>query len=187
MGLFAEKGYEKTTMRQISKEAKLGLGALYYYFPSKESIVATFYEQLQVELTQEWAEQDPGAEADLSQRLAAFLRFKLEKLEPYRPLMRILLKEAVDPDSALSPLSSDSKPALDKSLKTFQSMLEPEDGDDGESVARLLWLGHMAVIALWIHRPSKVDKIVDRFADVAPFLALALSNQDESLIELLFD
>jgi AcrR family transcriptional regulator len=173
MRLFSEKGYEKATMRGISKEAKLGLGALYYYFPSKESIVTTFYEQLQSEIAEEWTEKDPR-DADLGTRLRAFLIFKLQKLEPYRPLMRILLKEAVDPESALNPLSAESKSALDQSLEVFSGMVDA--GEHSQQVAKLLWLGHLALIGLWIHKPEKIDKAIIAFADMAPFLSLTLAS-----------
>lgn len=177
MNLFSEKGYEKTTMRAISKEAKLGLGALYYYFPSKEAIVTTFYEQLQEELQAEWQELDDES-LELSKRIRSFLRFKFDKLEPYRPLLKVLLKEAVDPDSAVSPFSSDSREALDSSLSTFRGMLNFEEGDgkDANQVAKFLWLGHLGLIALWIHKPEKIDKALDTFADLAPFVSMSLAN-----------
>ena len=183
MRLFSEKGYEKTTMRGISKEAKLGLGALYYYFPSKESIVLRFYEELQEELLEEWPSHDPGENAELAERLRAFLHFKFSKLELYRPLMKVLLKEAVDPDSPLSPLSSDSQEALDKSLEIFVSLVEPEQRDS--KMPQLLWMGHLAVIAAWIHRPGKTEQLIALFADTAPFMALMMSRSEGPLDELL--
>jgi AcrR family transcriptional regulator len=184
MRLFAQKGYEKTTMRGISKEASLGLGALYYYFPSKESIIIRFYEELQKELAEEWPDLDPGPEAELNDRLRAFLTFKLEKLETYRPLMKVLLKEAVDPDSQLNPLSSDSKSALDQSLLVFESIVGAEHQDS--NMAKLLWLGHLGVIGLWIHRPEKTEKLIDSFAETAPFLALSMGDQGGGLLEEFF-
>ena len=37
--LFAEKGFENTTTREISKAAKVSSSALYYYFDSKEELL----------------------------------------------------------------------------------------------------------------------------------------------------
>lgn len=37
--LFAERGYDGTTIPMIAKEAKVGTGTLYHYFKSKESLV----------------------------------------------------------------------------------------------------------------------------------------------------
>ena len=48
---FREKGFDQATMRQVAAEAKVALGAAYYYFDSKDAIVMAFYEQAQQELT----------------------------------------------------------------------------------------------------------------------------------------
>lgn len=37
--LFAEKGYDMTSMRDISEEAKLPMGSLYYHFKNKEALL----------------------------------------------------------------------------------------------------------------------------------------------------
>ncbi|MCG5062064.1 MAG: TetR/AcrR family transcriptional regulator [Limnoraphis sp. WC205] len=44
--LFAEKGYANVTTRQISKELGISTGALYHYFPSKESLFEQLVEEL---------------------------------------------------------------------------------------------------------------------------------------------
>ena len=45
--LFREKGFDATTIREIAARTGLSLGATYYYFPSKESIVAAYYDHVQ--------------------------------------------------------------------------------------------------------------------------------------------
>ena len=45
--LFRENGFEATTIREIAKRTGLSLGAAYYYFNSKEAIVAAYYEHVQ--------------------------------------------------------------------------------------------------------------------------------------------
>src|ERR1044072_3789756 len=47
--LFAKKGFDSTTMRDIASEAGVAPGATYYYFDSKESIVYEYYKQSQVD------------------------------------------------------------------------------------------------------------------------------------------
>lgn len=44
--LFAEKGYANVTTRQIAKALGISTGALYHYFPSKESIFEQLVEEL---------------------------------------------------------------------------------------------------------------------------------------------
>jgi len=43
LDLFRERGYEATTMRMIAKAAGVSLGNSYYYFPSKDHLVQSFY------------------------------------------------------------------------------------------------------------------------------------------------
>ena len=50
VGLFREKGFAAATMREIATRAGIASGLAYYYFPSKEDMVATFYEQANADL-----------------------------------------------------------------------------------------------------------------------------------------
>ena len=43
LALFRERGFEETTIRDIASRAGLSLGAAYYYFKSKEALVAAYY------------------------------------------------------------------------------------------------------------------------------------------------
>ena len=45
--LFRRRGFEATTMRDIARSAKVATGAAYYYFPSKEAIVAAYHDLVQ--------------------------------------------------------------------------------------------------------------------------------------------
>jgi AcrR family transcriptional regulator len=42
--VFKEKGYHKATVREIAKEAKIGLGSIYDYVKSKDDILYLFFE-----------------------------------------------------------------------------------------------------------------------------------------------
>ena len=44
--LFAENGYESTTMQQIVKEAGTSIGNMYFYFPNKEELMKSMIEEL---------------------------------------------------------------------------------------------------------------------------------------------
>ena len=44
--LFAEEGYDKTTMRAIADRSGMSLGSAYYYFRSKDELMQGFYAQL---------------------------------------------------------------------------------------------------------------------------------------------
>lgn len=61
--LFADQGYESTSMRQIGEQLGITKAALYYHFTSKEAIVRALIENMMAEVTTlvEWARaQEPG-------------------------------------------------------------------------------------------------------------------------------
>jgi AcrR family transcriptional regulator len=46
LDLFAEHGYDKTSLREIAERVKVTKAALYYYFPSKQEILAALADKL---------------------------------------------------------------------------------------------------------------------------------------------
>jgi AcrR family transcriptional regulator len=59
--LFAEQGYEKTSLREIAERLGVTKAALYYYFKSKEDIVRSLVEDYVAELDEliSWAKSQP--------------------------------------------------------------------------------------------------------------------------------
>ena len=55
--LFAEQGYEKTSLREIAERLDVTKAALYYHFKTKEDIVASLFEDFRAEGEEllEWA------------------------------------------------------------------------------------------------------------------------------------
>ena len=63
--LFAEQGYERTSLREIAERLGVTKAALYYHFKSKEDIVRSFTEDhfARLDAVIDWAKQQPaGAE-----------------------------------------------------------------------------------------------------------------------------
>ena len=60
--LFAEHGYEKTSLREIAERLDVTKAALYYHFKSKEDIVRSFTEDYVTELDEliAWGRAQPG-------------------------------------------------------------------------------------------------------------------------------
>lgn len=63
--LFAEKGYDATSMREISEQLGITKAALYYHFDSKAEIVRAMLADTEEQVTGlvEWARQQPGTAA----------------------------------------------------------------------------------------------------------------------------
>ncbi|MGW4464928.1 TetR/AcrR family transcriptional regulator [Micromonospora sp. NBC_01796] len=64
LGLFIEKGYDKTSLREIAEQLGVTKAALYYHFPTKEDIVSSLVEKriAAVEELIAWARQQPDPE-----------------------------------------------------------------------------------------------------------------------------
>ncbi|MFI1285038.1 TetR/AcrR family transcriptional regulator [Streptomyces sp. NPDC020858] len=59
--LFAEQGYEKTSLREIAERLGVTKAALYYHFKTKEDIIISIFEDVTRPIDEliEWAEQQP--------------------------------------------------------------------------------------------------------------------------------
>ena len=157
LGLFRERGYDKTTMRAIATEAGVSVGNAYYYFASKEHLVQAFYNQLHeehVHRVRAVLDREPA----FADRLAGALQTWLEVARPYHAFAGKFFKNAAEPTSPLSPFSAESAPARDASIALFREVLEGSDAKVDPhlrpELPELLWLAHMGVVLFWVHDTS---------------------------------
>lgn len=167
--LFQENGYDKTTMRAIAREAGVSVGNAYYYFSSKEQLVQGFYDRI-TELHEESVAAVLATERDFAKRLRAVMHAWLEVAAPYHEFGRQFFVNAADPDSPLSPFSTESSPARDAQIALFRRVLEGStakvDPDLRPELPELLWLYEMGVVLFWVHDRSagcrRTGMLVDR-------------------------
>ncbi|MEV5573841.1 helix-turn-helix domain-containing protein [Spirillospora sp. NPDC052269] len=77
--LFAEQGYEKTSLREIAERLGVTKAALYYHFKTKEDIIASLFEEVgeKVDELVEWARSEPMTRehrVEILERYAEMLR-----------------------------------------------------------------------------------------------------------------
>jgi AcrR family transcriptional regulator len=167
--LFQENGYDKTTMRAIAREAGVSVGNAYYYFSSKEQLVQGFYDRI-TQLHEEACAEFLLVERDFAKRLRAVLLAWLEVAEPYHEFGRQFFVNAADPDSPLSPFSTESSPARDAQIALFRRVLDGSaakvDPELRPELPELLWLYEMGVVLFWVHDRSvgcrRTRMLVDR-------------------------
>src|SRR3989442_9429314 len=95
--LFRVRGFEETTMRDIAKAAKVATGAAYYYFPSKEAIVAAYYDQVQ-RVHGERVREELREKTGLRERLGVVMHSKLEILTNDRRFLGALFRYTGNPE-----------------------------------------------------------------------------------------
>lgn len=157
LGLFRERGYERTTMRAVAEAAGVSVGNAYYYFRSKEELVQGFYDQLAAEHTAAAAE-PLVASTDLGERLRATLLAWLAVAEPYHSLGGRFFAVAAQPGNPLSPFSEASYPAREVSLSLYREVVSGSSIRVADELApdlpELLWLYHLGIVLFWVHDDS---------------------------------
>jgi AcrR family transcriptional regulator len=94
--LFAAKGFESTTTRDIAREAEIGAGTLFNYFPSKEAVVASLVAEAVTGAHRRFAADSPTADS-LEEELFAFVAAGLRKLKPLRKNLPAVLETMLSP------------------------------------------------------------------------------------------
>ncbi|HET6858148.1 MAG TPA: helix-turn-helix domain-containing protein [Streptomyces sp.] len=122
MELFAEQGYEKTSLREIAEMLDVTKAALYYHFKTKEDIIVSLFQDLTRPMDEliEWAQGQPHSLATKKEILtrysralsaaAPLFRFMQENQatmrdlsigETFKERMLVMLDLVKEPDSAL--------------------------------------------------------------------------------------
>lgn len=176
LSLFRTQGYAKTTMRSIAEAAGVSVGNAYYYFRSKDELVAELYRSLEDEhrsrslpLLRE--------EHNLGEHLRLILLAHLDILEPYHDFGGQFLRLAMPPSPA--PERRGHRGAADagigraKSIALFRQAVTVSRPQPPlairDDLPELLWLVHMGITLFWIYDRSPGQRRSRRLAhSVAP-------------------
>ncbi|OLD81407.1 MAG: hypothetical protein AUF67_08310 [Acidobacteria bacterium 13_1_20CM_58_21] len=164
--LFRRGGFEVTTMRDIARSAKVATGAAYYYFPSKEAIVAAYYDQVQV-LHAEKVRLELGGKAGLRERLGVAMHSKLEILKDDRKFLGALFRYTGDPDHPLSVFGKGTQAQRSQSVAIFQEAIAGTDLSEAlrQLLPWVLWLAHLGMILVFIYDETEGQQRTHRLAD----------------------
>jgi AcrR family transcriptional regulator len=190
---FRKKGFDATTMRDVASDAKVALGAAYYYFPSKEAIVMAYYEETQ-RVCSERAREAFAKTTDPRDRLGAAIHTKLDVLARDRKLLSALFESIADPSADLSVFSPKTRDVREDSIRIFDEAVSssPEvealDPASRRVLVLALWSLHMGLMLYFIRdasaRAERTRRLADRSLDVvcsllplAPQLAPLLGAQ----------
>ena len=176
LGLFARRGFYRTTTKAISQKAHIAEGTLFNYFQTKEDLALYFFEE-ELNQLQDWFEREPTLlTAPLTERLFALIHHHLERIAPYEDFIGAVYLRALQPSSKLSPLSLSSQEHHLRYLRFVRSLLDqaeaageiPKVGDFG---AYAFGLFHLAVITYWLQDRSAGKEetlaLLDRCLNVA--------------------
>jgi AcrR family transcriptional regulator len=168
LALFRERGFEETTIRDVAGAAGLSLGAAYYYFKSKEAIVAAYYDYVQREHAAR-ARAAFAAGGDLRDRLRAVLHTKIDIMQDDRRLLRALFRYGGDPEHALSWFGPATAEQRRLSVDIFAEAIANErlPLDVRDAAPTLLWTLHMGVLLYFLYDGSAQQSRTRRLIDAA--------------------
>ncbi len=153
--MFRQEGFEAATIRDIAKSAKVATGAAYYYFPSKEALVAAYYDHVQV--THEAKVRELILRTtDLRERLGIVIHSKLDILKEDRKFLGALFRYAGEPDHPLSVFGKGTEGQRAYSIGIFREALADVEVSDElrQLLPWALWMMHLGAILFFIYDES---------------------------------
>jgi AcrR family transcriptional regulator len=147
--LFALKGYEQTTTRDISEACGMAKGTLFNYFSSKEALAMTLVAQAMESGRQTYLQRKSGDES-LVEELFLLVASELRALRPYRLYIGPVL------ESGMSIFAKKSTcPAGDQARQAHLKTVEAALASHGFAAilnsiaATLYWSLYLGILAHW--------------------------------------
>ncbi|WP_368861188.1 TetR family transcriptional regulator [Frankia sp. AgB32] len=166
MASFRDRGYDRTTMRDIARTAGVSVGNAYHYFGSKEELVQEFYAAIQAGHRQRAAE--VLTSRDFTDRFRGVLHAGVDEMAPYHAFAGSFIKVAILPSSPSSPFSAESTAARAAAVGLFRDVVEGSDKRPGplaRNLPELLWLAYLGITLFWVHDTSPNQARTRRLID----------------------
>ena len=173
--LFREGGFDRTTMQDIAVRAGVVKSAAYYYFPSKDAIIAAYYETVQTEQERLCAEAF-AATKKLEPRLKIALHSKLDLAKDDRNLLGVVFRYTGEPAHPLSCLGRGTQEIRRRATNIFRDAIAEEKlpPDLRELLPMALWAMQMGLIVMFLYDESPGQRRTRRLTDGALDLTLKL-------------
>src|SRR5215471_384786 len=153
--LFATKGYEKTTLRDIAAEAGSSLGLTYRYFARKEELVLSLYRQLARNLETQVSELAPASLAD---RFHRTMLTQFELMAPYRDTLSAIFDAVLNPRSEVGVFSESSADVRLQSKKLFIEVVagatDTPRASQAGNIATILYGAYLGLVLFWLQDRS---------------------------------
>ncbi len=151
--LFAERGFEQTTTRDIAQAAEIATGTLFNYFPTKEAIVQELVDEAlraaEVRLSEQTSSSaGTDLEVSLDEELFAIVAAGLRALKPLRTYLSALWQTVFSP---LASATDDSDSFRARHLECVSSVLVRHgfSADVAPNVLQLYWTLYTGVLVFW--------------------------------------
>lgn len=173
--LFAARGFDETTLRDIAKEAGGSVGLLYRYFPSKRAIVLALYDELSARYMERAEKMAPGP---WRERFLFALRTSLEVLGPHREPLKALVPVLVggEEEGLFSSSTAFSRLRVQGAFGVAaQGATDAPGGTVAAALGRVLYVVHLAVLLWWLLDKSPRQRATDGLIGLLERLLLPAS------------
>jgi AcrR family transcriptional regulator len=150
--LFAERGYEATTTREIAEAAEIASGTLFNYFPTKEGILASLASEA---IREALAAAEPGGLGGntLDEDLFAIIALGLRKLKPLRKHLPVLMETSLSPLALAS--QEETSPLRTGQLEAVAALAAKHGhGPLSSTALQLYWTLYTGVLVFWANDKS---------------------------------
>jgi AcrR family transcriptional regulator len=161
--LFAEQGYEKTSLREIAERLGVTKAALYYHFKSKEDIVRSFTEDYVQELDAllAWASDQPLDAEGRAVLLARYSHIVSHRIE----VMRFLEHNQAAIDQLMKEHGGhDRKKLFREQFIALRDLLTPPDAPLRDRVRATMAIASVGLGCMLYHSevsdPAELDQVI---------------------------
>lgn len=181
--IFAEKGFHRTSIRDIARATGMSLAGLYYYFGTKEELLYLIQEQCFLNLLRRW-EEATKSESDVRTRIRIFAENHLGFFLHNMNEMKVMAHEDESLTGAFREKIVDLKRRYVKVLADLVQEIQREEGGKGVDlrVATFSLFGMMNWIYTW-YRPKRdlpLPELLDQMLRIYLFGLLKGGQVQES-------
>jgi AcrR family transcriptional regulator len=176
--LFATKGFDATTTRDLADAAGIAAGTLFNYFTTKEAVLASLAAEAAAQAQRDFEDGDHQGES-FEEELFAFVAAGLRKLKPLRKHLTVLL------DTALSPfaVATNEETAVLRvaHLETVARLARKHSLGELSAVAlHLYWTLYTGVLMFWANdrSPRQEDTLALLDHSLAMFVGWLEKRED---------
>lgn len=175
MHLFSRRGFPRTTIREIAREAGITDGAIYYHFRTKDDLL---HNLVNIELAPQIAAHDMPSRATLDQVVRSVTETAVNVIDLNRDLLRIIFSEALAGDPAAicryHQLVDGWESSIAERLRPFEGCGTLEFGTSNHLGRQIVYMIVMAVEDyLLLRRRRSSSSPAERREDLRAFLRSA--------------
>ncbi|NTV12914.1 MAG: TetR/AcrR family transcriptional regulator [Desulfobulbaceae bacterium] len=153
--LFAQRGFEQTTTRELAKAAGLAAGTLFNYFPSKESLAMAMVNAA-LQLGREDYRRHRHGDEELAEELFLFISSGLRRLKPLRPFIGPALERSLSPFAGKIPNQA-GETTRQEHLEIVRQIIVGHGYSRVPALVAdtLYWSLYLGILAFWSHDVSE--------------------------------